>query len=777
MGIRGLDSWLAEASRCVRTRGLIKEMPLSELRDTRLGIDVNHYLKRMLTPKDPSTADAFVAALGGSPLAMAAEIIHDLKVLESFKCIPVFVFNGLPLQERERPFLYDEPKGWRRQAAWDHYEQGRVTQAQAEFAASNSVATPDIIRFVHRLFKPRHVETVIAPYLAWPQLVYLERHERQYVHALYGSTELFMFDGIDRIILDINFKTGQVSFSSKLQILAEMGLNSEQFLDLAILAGFDLSPTFPAIDPRDFQLRSVIDLIKQRGAGTTCVMAFKDFPPVFQSNYIDQFARARAMIKFSLVLVANEGRVLPLPLTLPPAQPSSGPVITPSDIPHDLGDIFSAHFPDEVYYQMFRGLILPQVLHSLASGHVIESSPLCGGTPEYDRFVKSLIESPHSPRCVALALVSSVLHPLWAKKSVTAIYYFDPTREYPIPHSSPHATAFLEGVSKWNVDARHVEDELRRQSSSTIDLSLCLGGTATQSLSQRTIVPKNADCLLEKKDEIVANTLWRFLELRAFLTASHQHTPHAQAIFAAMRQSRVNDKFQDALFLAMELLRAGALHNGKIGTRPYSGGPNFQGSEEDKRSMLLVMRVLSIVPLSNNALPWTGPLSRELLVFNSFIRATSRSMRLLLESILLNLMLRSDARRARHDYLDIAVSLPFQTDTNTGMGILFKAYGDAVCHLAGGVQVVTRSGHGTQGEDSEEGKEVKEAKEQTLSLLDDAFPNVKNVTSELQRGFRFWQMMMIAIRSLKQFPAGVVISPDLVNQFEQADAWLAPFHL
>lgn len=65
-----------------------------------------------------------------------------------------------------------------------------------------------------------------------------------------------------------------------------------------------------------------------------------------------------------------------------------------------------------------------------------------------------------------------------------------------------------------------------------------------------------------------------------------------------MRVSKVNDKFQESLLLVIELLRVGALHNGRIGGRAWSGGPNFQGSEEDKRSMLLVMRVLSIVPMS-----------------------------------------------------------------------------------------------------------------------------------------------------------------------------------
>lgn len=231
-----------------------------------------------------------------------------------------------------------------------------------------------------------------------------------------------------------------------------------------------------------------------------------------------------------------------------------------------------------------------------------------------------------------------------------------------------------------------------------------------------------------------------------------------------MKKSKVNDKFQEALFLAMELLRAGALHNGRIGTRAYSGGPNFQGTEEDKRSMLLVMRVLSIVPLSFFVCPfcaivpicfsltfvyftppqpgpWTGPLSRELLVFNSFLRVTSRSMRTLLESVAVNLLLRSDARRSREDYLDIALSLPFQSDTNTGMGILFKAFGDAVCHMSGGVDVVTRAGTGTTGASEEEVAAVKAAKEQTLALLDDAFPNIKNVTADLQRGLRFWELV------------------------------------
>ncbi|BGP58978.1 hypothetical protein NBRC10512v2_000268 [Rhodotorula toruloides] len=773
--------WLAE-------RGLVKECPLQALAGTRLGIDAHHYLRKLLSLREPlDKHDAFTAAIGGLPLTLATEIEGNMHTLQSLGIKPVIVFNGINPLDRERPSPNDE-RSWRRGQAWEHYEHGRLPQAQTDFGSSSSISPQDVFRLVLRQFKQRTTEFVVAPYLAWAQLAYLERHERAYVHSIYGANELFMFDGLDRIILDIDFDRQTISFASKAALLDSMSLTSDQFLDLCVLAGFDGSPTFPAIDPQGFHLRSVVEAIKQRGSGVNAVLAHQNFGPVYQSNYADTFARSRAMIKFSLVLVAHEGRVLPLPLITPPAAPigpnshqhQSPQIYTSADIPVDLGEIFSSHFPEEVYYQIFRGLVAPQVISPLATGQVIEQTPLCGSTLEYERYIKSLNELPQSPRCVSLALVSNVLNPLWSKKPVSAVYYFQPGAETVIPHAAPHTQAFVESVSKWNVGARHIEDELRRQASSTIDLCLCLGGTSTASLAQRTIVPKNADRPLDKKDEIVANTLWRFLELRSFLTSAHQHTPHAAALHLAMKNSKVNDKFQEPLFLAMELLRANVLHNGRIGTRPYSGGPNLGGTEADKRSMLLVMRVLSIVPLVFTPGAWNGPLSRELLVFNSFIRATSRSMRTLIEAVAVNFLLRSDAQRSYNDYLGVAFSLPFQTDTNTGMGILFKAYGDAFTSMAGGLEMVQRSLVKDGGEgalSAEEKEKVRAAKEEVLGLLQGAFTNVKSVRAELERGFRFWNLIMLAVRSLRQPTAGPSIAPDLADQFEAADVWLKPFVL
>lgn len=128
--------------------------------------------------------------------------------------------------------------------------------------------------------------------------------------------------------------------------------------------------------------------------------------------------------------------------------------------------------------------------------------------------------------------------------------------------------------------------------------------------------PHNLDhTALEKKDEVVANVIWRFLELRGwvkklcsvrirtylkltcilshapflslfswhsycrFLLTSHTHGPLARALYAAIKAARVNDKFQDPLYLFLELVRAGVLHGHLWSNRAFSGGPSFGTGE------------------------------------------------------------------------------------------------------------------------------------------------------------------------------------------------------
>lgn len=43
----------------------------------------------------------------------------------------------------------------------------------------------------------------------------------------------------------------------------------------------------------------------------------------------------------------------------------------------------------------------------------------------------------------------------------------------------------------------------------------------------------------------------------------------------ALKVSRLNDKLQEPIYLALELIRGGALHANWYGQRSWSGGPSF----------------------------------------------------------------------------------------------------------------------------------------------------------------------------------------------------------
>ncbi|KAF8998120.1 temperature dependent protein affecting M2 dsRNA replication [Cyathus striatus] len=158
--------------------------------------------------------------------------------------------------------------------------------------------------------------------------------------------------------------------------------------------------------------------------------------------------------------------------------------------------------------------------------------------------------------------------------------------------------------------------------------------------------------------------------------------------------------------------------------------------------------------------PWSAPLSRELLVFNSFVRSLTRALRTLLEVTTLNMLLRNDARRAREDLLDITLSLPFQGEVNTGFGVLAKVYLDALTHINNGQRVRDPDAEG-----------VREAKAMALELCEETFPGVKYPKLEVERGFRFWDVALSAMRHLHS--EGAVLR-ELIEQFEAAEAWLAP---
>jgi hypothetical protein len=82
---------------------------------------------------------------------------------------------------------------------------------------------------------------------------------------------------------------------------------------------------------------------------------------------------------------------------------------------------------------------------------------------------------------------------------------------------------------------------------------------------------------METREEIIADVLSRMLEHREFLSAKHTLTSYGRALLEGMSVSKKQQngangpiEHQSELVLALELLRAGLLHN-----KPYSKSYGF----------------------------------------------------------------------------------------------------------------------------------------------------------------------------------------------------------
>ena len=83
MPINSLEQFLFE-------RGLVGTHPIETLKGTTLGIDVNHYVSRLLSSKK----EQFLDAIGGFPISLKLYLESDLKIFKEYNITPVFVFNG-----------------------------------------------------------------------------------------------------------------------------------------------------------------------------------------------------------------------------------------------------------------------------------------------------------------------------------------------------------------------------------------------------------------------------------------------------------------------------------------------------------------------------------------------------------------------------------------------------------------------------------------------------------------------------------------------------------
>ncbi|KAG0166946.1 hypothetical protein DFQ30_006536, partial [Apophysomyces sp. BC1015] len=629
-------------------RRLIQTSAVSQLKDVRLGIEGNYWLRKVLA-KEP-----VVVAMGGTPLNLRQSIEREIMAFKANHIQPIFVFPGLSITRKDKPFSSEDSRPSYRATGWDLYEKGKLEMALGNWGNSGGVHPADLLNQVFHILHENNVEFIRAPYSAWAQLAYMHNHPKQIVTSVYGGSELLMFN-IDRVVTIIDFET----------VLQDLHVSDEQFLDICILAGFEYCPSFPPLNTNviSFTFKGVHDLIKQHKTGFNAVQSYSDDPSVSKSNYVDTFCRTRCAIKYHLVLT-EDGEVKPL---------------NAESAPNDIHEFIGYRLPDELYYYLMRGLIGPQSINTLVSGVLIENAPLDNGeTAEYRNFLFQLL----SIRTQTLSLLTQPLHQFYQARKVVSYFWFEPHVEH-VMHHHPnynHATngsasvncnasllnTIYEKTSSWNVTQNFIDAEKTAQNASTVDIAFCMKATESASKAAKTISAPGK--ILEEKDEIIANVLWKTLEIRDFLTSSkHIYTPWGRALAVALTTvKKPSLDIQEALLTAFELIRFEVLTD-KAYSKTYSciagNGVMHLGAkashtnlslEKHQKHIRLLSRALSLLPMELKGVSWIGPLDRDLLVFNSFVKALDRSYRNLCEMLTLSSFLNNLVKKERDDYFDIA---------------------------------------------------------------------------------------------------------------------------
>ncbi|EWC48207.1 hypothetical protein DRE_02311 [Drechslerella stenobrocha 248] len=711
--IRNFDAW---------STNRLQTLPISVLKDTVVGIDAGSYLKKIID--GPGTKEPLVPALGGFPFSLKSKIEDDLSQWQQAGITPLFVFSGIQPLRTDKASSMSETTAKNRATAWALYDGGHAAEAVEAFGDSGILQPQEIYRFLRKILIDNDVSFQVAPYASWAQLVYLEKHPKQFVDAIFGPAEVFFYD-IEKVITGFNFSRASFSCLNKKAIMQDLGgLNHEQFIDACILSGFDFCNTFPIIDKQPANLfKTCLDFLKTWRSATGIVNQYSESPTIRDSGYLDKYRRAKLAIKHQPILT-DDGKIEPFNL---------------DEAPGDMHEFVGNRLPEEVYFYLSRGVIGSQVLDMLVTGELQELPPLDSGENET---YKVFLESIQTLRAQCLCLLAQPLQHWWNNKKITITYWYDKVNPKPVAFKDLNPTLY-EATSTWNAKEALFGPALASSPNKSL-LAFSITYLGDKSLAIKTTTLKSTDNLLKSTNEVILNTLWRTMQIRGFIGPDHQLTPWGKVLNTALSSLDPADELEEACYLGIELLKAKLLRADPSTLSQYSG------RDTDKRYCSLISRVASLGKLRHNSIGYTGPLSRTLLTFNSIIRLMSKNLENLTQMVLTSLLMNGDADRDdRKDWNQLGLEIPFAEDINAGLGIAVKTYLDELTNTDDPTSVETR------------------LRVQNEELIPQMFVQSVDVMADVSMAFRLWDAIMAGVRTA---PDNLIV--DTVK-FTEADAWLS----
>jgi hypothetical protein len=456
-----------------------------------------------------------------------------------------------------------------------------------------------------------------------------------------GYDDLLLFD-VEKIITKLEFadsesgRPAQFTWLSRKICQEELGrITTDKFVDGCLLLGSPFLPTFPPLEQRGnkpFSIQDAIGTLSTLGGSVTGVCNhYHDNDKVNQLQYLDRYKRAIMTLRHHVVLFFD-GKVGPM---------------SAENAPSDVHDLIGQRLPEELYFYISKGILGPQIPNWLTSGEIQLLPPYGIGD---DQGYRRLMGEQLTPiRTQALCLLSNFLHRFYHSKVIGLRLWFDPSGDRTI--NLKDLPSLKEKLNTWNVKQDLLQKMSSKSQGAPASLRFALECLKSTDFASASSTPKNASSRLSTKEEILSNTIWRFLQLRDFVGEDHQLTAWGKCLASALTSVKPEDGLDESVFVAVELMRMGLLSPSTFFTN-LSGGP-MRGSDEGRRHRLLVSRVACIAKLRHRQVGYSGPLSRQLVAYQAVISAVRRSLRDLIEVCLTGLLLNGDASRDRSDWEEL----------------------------------------------------------------------------------------------------------------------------
>lgn len=303
------------------------------------------------------------------------------------------------------------------------------------------------------------------------QLVYYDKHPSQFIDAVYGPSEAFLF-GIHKLITKFELKyqiheENEDGYPVKKTVfdldnsvfywvdrkgcVEELGrLPSEVFLDALLLSGSSFLQSFPplhnpAMFPKGHQFRDVANIIMANNRSVVRLCAHHSNDSLLKNlNYVDRYKRAMTSIRHHPI-ITDEGDV---------------EILNKEQAPTDVGECVGLRLPEELNMYLSRGMLRPTFLGALNSGTILIAAPFDGGdSAKYRHLVK---EQLRPLREETLALLAESLNYYYQKaREVTTRLWFEPDNESKISVRDLLPSKQNE-VSTWNVRTEALVEQRRK---------------------------------------------------------------------------------------------------------------------------------------------------------------------------------------------------------------------------------------------------------------------------------------------------------------------------